>query len=494
MTAKLRICAALSGIAVLIWVFIFGNFNGILKSMGVVVCLPLALMLLFSVYTIVGKYEKKIKEYAKLFSAIALFVMFSLLLVCGFMNRQKIHDSVWCGLPDFINVMVNAQELAENDTMAMPDYFARFPNNIPIMLLYAGVGKLLVLFTGSAALIYDVAIMLNAVFITLGVWLCMRISALLGGVKAAAICFVVCFFFSPLYLVMPMAYTDVISFMLTSVVLYFFVRFMRQKNLLFLALSGGICAVAIAFKATAGILAIAVTIILLLGKRFPLKRVGVFLLALALLLTGINLCIDNSGLISPEQSEKYEFPVQYWLMMSLAGNGGFDAYSYDMIFYTEGYEQKKEAATAEMLRRIEEKGFEDMVYHMLITKVSTMWDSGTMDLFWRLVEPQSENPINTLITNQITSKIIKTVSQALYAAILLLAIMCGIKHRRSKPYQVMLLTIFGVFLFFMFWEAEGRYLIQFMPIFLVLASIGIRPTYVAVTNLKNKVRHRKAVK
>ena len=131
---------------------------------------------------------------------------------------------------------------------------------------------------------------------------------------------------------------------------------------------------------------------------------------------------------------------------------------------------------------------------MLFTKTFEMWDSGTMGLFWRLVEPQSENPINTLITNQTTCRIIMAISQGFYAAIILLAIICGIKHRRSKPYQVMLLTIFGVFVFFMFWEAEARYLIQFMPIFLVLASIGIRPVYKAIIKNKNRIKHRKEIR
>lgn len=494
MTAKLRNCTAFAGIAVLIWIFVIGNFNGISKAIAVIVCLPLTLMAFILIYNLICKYDDKLKKYARLSGFIALSVMFVLLLICGFMNRQKIHNSVFPGLPDFINVMVNSQSLAENDTLVWAEYFARFPNNIPILLLYTGIGKLLVLFTGSAELIYEAAIILNAVFITLGVFMCMRTAALLGGLKSAAICFAVCFFFSPLYFVMPMAYTDVISFMFTSVFMYFFVKFVRHKKLVFLALSGGICAVAMVFKPTAGIFVIAATIIILLSKRSVLKRIGVFLLAFVLLLTGINLCVDSSGLITAEQSEKYEYPITYWIMMSMEGNGGFHAPSYDMILFTEGYKQKQEVAISEIYRRIEKKGLDGLLYHMLFTKTFEMWDSGTMGLFWRLVEPQSDNPINTLITNQTTCRIIMAISQGFYAAIILLAIICGIKHRRSKPYQVMLLTIFGVFVFFMFWEAEARYLIQFMPIFLVLASIGIRPMCIAVTNFINSIRHRREVK
>ncbi len=494
MTAKLRTCTAFMGIAVLIWIFILGNFNGIEKSLAVIVCLPLAMLFYLVLYRIICKYKEQLEAYAKIFCTIALFIMFVLLLICGFINKQKIHDSVWCGLPDFINVMVNSQSLAENDTLVWAEYFARFPNNIPILLLYTGIGKLLVLFTGSAELIYEAAIILNAVFITLGVFLCMRTAALLGGLKSAAICFAVCFFFSPLYFVMPMAYTDVISFMFTSVFMYYFVKFVRHKKLVFLALSGGICAVAMVFKPTAGIFAIAATIIILLSKRSVLKRIGVFLLAFVLLLTGINLCVDSSGLITAEQSEKYEYPITYWIMMSMEGNGGFHAPSYDMILFTEGYKQKQEVAISEIYRRIEKKGLDGLLYHMLFTKTFEMWDSGTMGLFWRLVEPQSENPINTLITNQTTCRIIMAISQGFYAAIILLAIICGIQHRRSKPYQVMLLTIFGVFVFFMFWEAEARYLIQFMPIFLVLASIGIRPVYKAIIKNKNRIKHRKEIR
>ena len=486
MTSKLRICAAFAGVATLVWVLLIGNFIVIKKIIALIVCLPLAFVVYWMLYKLICKYNDSLKKHSRLLCFIGLAVMFVLLLACGFMNKQKTVDAVLPALPDFVNTMVSAQHLAEYDILINADYFAIFPNNIPLLLFYTGIGKLLVLFTGSAELIYEVAIILNAIFITLAVWLCMRTAAFFGGIKASAICFVICFFFSPLYLVMPVAYTDVISFVLMAATLYFFVRFTGQKKLLYLALSGVACAVGMAFKPTVGIFAIAAVIILLLGKRSALKRIGVFLLMLTISLTCINLCVDRIGLISPEQSERYEYPIQYWLMMSLAGNGGFDADSANMMLYTEGYEQKKEVATAEFWRRVEEKGFTGMAYHMLITKVTTMWDSGTLGMYWRIFEPQSENLINTLLTNQTTFLAVNAVSQGFYVAIILLAISSGIKHRKSKPFQVMLLTIFGAFLFFMFWEVEARYLLQFMPIFIVLASIGIRPAYIAVTDIKKE--------
>lgn len=43
---------------------------------------------------------------------------------------------------------------------------------------------------------------------------------------------------------------------------------------------------------------------------------------------------------------------------------------------------------------------------------------------------------------------------------------------KREAVRLFLLTIIGAFIFFMMWEGNGRYLIQFMPVIIVTAAIG----------------------
>jgi len=308
MTTKLRNCAAFSGIAVLIWIFLIGNFNGISKAIAVIVCFPLALMAFKMFYTLICKYKSRLKEHAKLYSFIALSIMFVLLLVCGFMNRQNPVHTPKPSLPDVSIAIRGAQHLAMGDPLSNVEYFSKYPNTHALLFFFTGIGKILVFLTGSAEHLYSVAIVINAVLITLTVFLVMKCSAMLSGTRAAAFSFVLCFFFSPLYLVMPLTYTDTITMTAMAAALYFFIRFIRKQRLYNLALSGIICALGTIFKPTVAIFMIAAVIILLLSKHSVLKRATILILAFAIVFVGFTIPINNSGLISDELYDIYKYP------------------------------------------------------------------------------------------------------------------------------------------------------------------------------------------
>lgn len=486
MTSKLRSCAAFAGIAVLIWIFILGNFNGISKAISVIVCLPLALLAFTFIYKLICKYEDKLKKHARLFSFLALSVMFALLLICGFMNRQNPVHTPKPSLPDVSIAIRGAQHLAMGDALSNIEYFSKYPNTHALLFFFTGIGKILVFLTGSAEHLYSVAIVLNAVLITLSVWLVMQCSAMLSGTRAAAFCFVLCFFFSPLYLVMPLTYTDTIAMTTMAAALYFFIRFMRKQKLHHLAISGAICALGTVFKPTVAIFVIAAVIILLLSKRSVLKRAITLLLAFAIVFTGLTIPINNSGLISDELYDTYKYPPQHWVMMALSGSGGFNNEADSFTTNAGNYEQKQENINKEIVRILQEKGFLGTMHHLLFTKVAAMWDSGTLGLYARVQDSQYDNPIRWAITTPLPSSVIAAISQGIYAAILLLSLVCAIKKRKNILFQTLLLTLFGAFMFFMIWEAEGRYMLQIMPIFFILAAIGAKPAFERIAAIKNK--------
>ena len=493
MTARLRNCAAFAGIAVLMWIFVIGNFNGVSKAIAVIVSLPLALMAFTFIYKLICKYDNKLKKNARLFSFIALSVMFVLLLICGFMNRQNPVHTPKPSLPDVSIAIRGAQHLAAGEALSNVEYFSRYPNTHALLFFFTGIGKVLLFITGSVEHLYSVAIVINAVLITLTVLLVMKCSAMLSGTRAAAFSFVLCFFFSPLYLVMPLTYTDTIAMTAMAGTLYFFIRFIRKQKLYNLALSGILCALGTLFKPTVAIFVIAAVIILLLSKHSVLKRVITLLLAFAIVFTGFTIPINNSGLISDELYDTYKYPPQHWVMMSLSGSGGFNNEAASFTTNAGNYEQKQENINNEIIRIVKEKGVFGTVYHLLFTKVAAMWDSGTLGLYSRIQDCQSDNPIQWAITTPLPSSLIAAVSQGIYASILLLSLMGAIKKRKNILFQTLLLALFGAFVFFMLWEAEGRYMLQFMPIFFVLVAVGAKPTFERIAALKTKLNIAKAV-
>lgn len=71
--------------------------------------------------------------------------------------------------------------------------------------------------------------------------------------------------------------------------------------------------------------------------------------------------------------------------------------------------------------------------------------------------------------------IIKTVQQTVWIACLILMVIKAISSRKNDEddYSVMYLSLLGLFLFVMLFEARARYLYTYIPIFIMVGSLGL---------------------
>ena len=71
--------------------------------------------------------------------------------------------------------------------------------------------------------------------------------------------------------------------------------------------------------------------------------------------------------------------------------------------------------------------------------------------------------------------IIKTTQQTIWTACLLLMVIKAILSRKNDKddYSVMYLSLLGLFLFEMLFEARARYLYTYVPIFIMVGSLGL---------------------
>lgn len=106
---------------------------------------------------------------------------------------------------DVYSVVKNARALV-NETYYNAEYFARYPNNIGLMLLFAGVFTVTDALWSSTSVYFLVA--LNIIAIDTALILMLRIVHLLYN-KTLAFRMGICFsLFAPLYLYVPICYTD----------------------------------------------------------------------------------------------------------------------------------------------------------------------------------------------------------------------------------------------------------------------------------------------
>ena len=126
--------------------------------------------------------------------------------------------------------------------------------------------------------------------------------------------------------------------------------------------------------------------------------------------------------------------------------------------------------------RIHNYGFTGMIDH-LKQKINYTWSDGTYYSIRKLIrEPLMENNpyADYIIGHQ--NKYFIYFSQISHLTLIGLMLIGAFRLLRTKDTfeSILTITIIGVFLFLLLWETRSRYLVLYLPVFLVLAAYGIQ--------------------
>jgi len=190
---------------------------------------------------------------------------------------------------------------------------------------------------------------------------------------------------------------------------------------------------------------------------------------------------------------KLETPIHHFLMMGFneAKNGGYYVYDvkYTLSYY--GVEEKKEAIITRLNERLHQYG-PKRVAKIMRKKALTIFNDGTFAWgfeggFYREVFP-TDNPISLILRSFVYNgeyeiedgnhyHITKTVQQIVWISCLLLMVIKVIRLKRCDEeddiYSVLYLSLLGLFLFEMLFEARARYLYTYVPLFIIVGSMGM---------------------
>ncbi|MDE7253844.1 MAG: hypothetical protein K2O32_13000 [Acetatifactor sp.] len=368
------------------------------------------------------------------------------------------------------------------------DYFLIYPNNTFLVFYYLCYFKLLLLFVpinlyGASG--YGAAVVLNSFSIV-----CATVFGFLTAKKAkdnttAFLFLILSCLFVPYYLHAYKAYSDTLSLPYVTMALYFYVNGTQadrdQISVIFYILTGLSLSIGILIKGSILILLVAMSIYTVLrhdSLRRTLYALICLILVCASILTAWPLYKDHCSWIDTTEADQFELPAIHWVMMAAKGDGDYrsEDFWYSQNFPT--YEERRRADTEEFVRRVQSYGSARSYISYEIKKVSKVMADGMYAQAVHLTYTFHKVPVlKKLVTDQgqyypwFYGYI--TVYITLYYLSILASAFWGIVRKKHSLNTLFHVCLFGVFLFFAFWEFKSRYLLNFVPLFMLCTAFTL---------------------
>ncbi|NLW79072.1 MAG: hypothetical protein GXY32_06645 [Ruminococcaceae bacterium] len=388
-------------------------------------------------------------------------------------------DSGW----DFGLVHQYAAAYAQNGTL--PDeYFLLFPNNAGIYFLLANYYAILTLF--GVTNLEIAAFVLNIVAIDGALVLLYFCGRRLFGARQALFLLVCAFLTLPFLMYTPIWYTDTLTlvFPIATALLWLQTRTLWRDGKTGRAI-GRFCVLSLVagagsiLKITVAILWVAAVIdllVLLRGKG----RWKVLLAGLAVMLVvavGGTFAVRYSSLLPRYDYQKEGIPFTHWIMMGLSGNGDYNDDDYQAVLAVDG-ENRAAYISNEIGERLQDMGFFGTLEH-LGRKAAYTFGDGTYTAAEKLDRSAAQiGPLHAwFVKGGQYNTLLHYLAFAVEMAMLVWMAVAAIKAliRGNNALTFLRIALFGLVLFLMLWETRARYLVNYLPIFLLCAVEAAPP-------------------
>ncbi len=356
-------------------------------------------------------------------------------------------------------------------------YFNNFPNNQPLMLLLAELFRLL----RACGVTEEYELLVwgmrfGAVLLQLALFFLYLCAARLLGRRAGALTLLLGAATAPFLLYAPVYYTDTVTAPIPIAILYCWLR-LRAARREGRPGRGPLAAVFVLgvlgtlLKVTVVIMVIAVVLDWMIS--FPKLRERLAALALlAAVVAGVNagsFAAAHSGAFRKAQPGD-EIPKTHWIMMGLAGNGGYNNEDYVLTFSAPDGETRKALIRDEIAARLKEMGPAGLVRHAL-DKIGYTWGEGTYYLPHKLaMGPTQPHSFwaEIFFEGRAHFSLFLRYANGLMLCMLLYLLAGALQKQSRDVLFAARLSVCGLFFFLLIWEARSRYLVNYVPVLLLL--------------------------
>ena len=419
---------------------------------------------------------KKINIKIILISLIIVFLVLEILSIYFFKVKYN-----W----DFKWIMDSAKDIATKGTTENIFYFKIFPNNLGVLIIVTLAMKI---FGGAEIGAY----IINTIFICLAVIFAILSSQKIAGEKCALITMILLLCVAPLYLYSPIVYTDTLSvaFPVMTLYLWMVAKEQKEKSLkrYFILLVGNsiISALGYCIKPIAAIVFVAIIIDELFMNKKNIKDIFIEIIIFVMIISIFNL-ITSKVIIKDNRKNEYEYPITHWIMMGLGkpeneggtsiGYGAYNQKDSDYTASSGNYEEKKQANIKKIKERLKDFGIKDYCM-FLLKKCKYVWNDGTYYVLkvigWDTINTESI-PYKIVLgeKSNISINVMTHINNTLFIIILINFILDIKKETYNQVNRVLGISIVGIAIFLLIWEARSRYIYFMIPIFCILGANGV---------------------
>ena len=406
-----------------------------------------------------------------------VLVLFVLYFLAQLFVADKLQ--VWArGEWDYTRVFREAEERVLRG-MVPTDYFGKFPNNVPYYWVLCGFFGLLHLF-GVEEFMMPLLV-LNMACISGSLLLLYAMARRVTDAKWALWILLLGMLSPALLLYVPIAYTDTLTmpFVCGAAYLWMLARSAHRqadsrKAVRYGVLAGVVAGLGAILKVSVAILVIAFVLdVLLFWDETPRwKTLLATLLCFAVVLGGGNTLAQKA---MPDYNFE-KIPFTHWIMMGLHGTGSYYDEDYERTLAYDTYEERMEFHKEEIVRRVKEMGPLGFLDH-LREKLAFMISDGTYYAPSKLNRAALKPSIwhEFVIEGGKYAGILYYLADGFQICLLLA---CGwgswrAARDRQHALTVYRIALFGLVLFLLLWENRSRYLVNFLPLFLLCAGSGM---------------------
>ena len=377
-------------------------------------------------------------------------------------------------------------------------YFYMYPNNIGLGLFYKIIFSIFKLLRLNSGAYLDGLVVVNILAIDISIVFMYKTLKTCIDKDISMFLLMCTMIITPFVTYCPIAYSDTVSMPFIISSLYYFVLYFikgeeSKKNIVLSSLLLGIGS---CIKFSSAILLVAYIIYIIFINKDILKKI-LYIVVICLLFFTMYFPIRFSEYVylKPDVLEKKKMPITHWIMMGLHEDdisvGGFYEEDAKYTLSFENGKEKREKNVEMIKRRLHNYSSNNDLLGFYLRKLTYVWGDGTFyarnKLWLRTIRDYS-------FKKYIIGSHYRTVTYRLYAQsqwmiVLFFTAIALLFNKYLKDDQRKLLfinsiTITGVIIFFLLWEARSRYLINFLPIILINCSLG-------VISIKNKLDNKK---
>ena len=459
---------------------VYGSDNQIILILATIIWLVILFMLFKKINGIKDIPKRRVN-----IILVCFFVIFFIIqLIVA--NQLKVIPT-W----DFGNNFFAAQNYVLNGELILD---AVYPNNY--FLTYS----LAILYKISAFIGYmdfqTLSVIVNIILIDLSIFIIYLTVKKLLGVNKALFATFMCLFVSPFLLYTPIFYSDTLSLFVPILMFYIFINISedntRLKNILLLICLGIVAYVGYKLKGSTIVFLVAICLIWLFKKgRLKGKVFKILITSIVVIVLTFGYHIIENAIFPNLKNSDHNLPMTHYIMMGLNDeNQIYGSYLYSDRINTENATDKVAYNLEIIQERIGDRGILGNIEFYAIKTLDT-WTDGTYFAPEKLSrQPVNSSPLHNIVLpdSKYFDYCFNFYTGIVLAMYIFMVISCFIdlkgKINRLDNKTLLRCGLLGLWLFLLIWESRSRYLVDFVPIMIVLTTLSLVDVNTLIENSK----------